>query len=527
MKKFIYLIVLALILGLVLTGCSLLSNVGQVPTNEQSGIAYLTKGAGDKDSAVSFPLFAGKDLRVGDVLVWNDENEVCVKYQLSDTALEEGWLLYETHLAVATDLDKIPHTKKGNPIPGQFPYGNDELGGVEEDGLYCIPFGKEEGELDVGCDDDIVIAAHAVVRKPIYNEYERDPYADEVVELVRVDGIKYNTSADNGDNGEDILGAPRGVSGCVIQVGDPSGCWVSPGYIPGLWSGTEYVPDEFGNLDSCCSEEGDCPRAGHITVAFTDNKCNFAANPSEPSLYVYEVGGKTEGFLVEVLDENGDVIASYESLAQEEFNEAIPIYLNGTGTFSIVRLTSTNNGGGDPDSPNTSGPDFDAVECLCPVYEYQEETAWGGEIEFDGANWAKYFTYEIQCWELVDTITVPANKITFTSTNIDLVDGEQYKFVASGTCFWRTENHPSGYLADASYWLRNDFYIGWRDQYSLAMWDGDFVNIPWVGTYEGPNAHIYEYEYTADVDGPVQFIFTDDQYTDNSGDLKVEIYQWM
>jgi hypothetical protein len=42
MKKLIYLIVLALILGLVLTGC-LLSNIGQAPTTEQSGIAYLTK----------------------------------------------------------------------------------------------------------------------------------------------------------------------------------------------------------------------------------------------------------------------------------------------------------------------------------------------------------------------------------------------------------------------------------------------------------------------------------------------------
>jgi len=42
MKKLFYLIVLALILGLVLTGC-LLSNVGQVPATEQSGITYLTK----------------------------------------------------------------------------------------------------------------------------------------------------------------------------------------------------------------------------------------------------------------------------------------------------------------------------------------------------------------------------------------------------------------------------------------------------------------------------------------------------
>ena len=46
MKKLFYLIILALILGLVLTGC-LLSNVGQVPTTEQSGITYLTKSLGN------------------------------------------------------------------------------------------------------------------------------------------------------------------------------------------------------------------------------------------------------------------------------------------------------------------------------------------------------------------------------------------------------------------------------------------------------------------------------------------------
>ena len=43
MKKYYFLIIVALILGLVLTGCSLLSNVGQVPSYEQSGFTYLTK----------------------------------------------------------------------------------------------------------------------------------------------------------------------------------------------------------------------------------------------------------------------------------------------------------------------------------------------------------------------------------------------------------------------------------------------------------------------------------------------------
>ena len=52
MKKLSYLIVLVLILGLVLTGCSLLSNISQVPTTGQSGIAYLTKTIPSSDDLV-------------------------------------------------------------------------------------------------------------------------------------------------------------------------------------------------------------------------------------------------------------------------------------------------------------------------------------------------------------------------------------------------------------------------------------------------------------------------------------------
>ena len=42
MKKYFYLIIIVLISSLVLTGC-LLSNVGQVPTDEQNEVSYLTK----------------------------------------------------------------------------------------------------------------------------------------------------------------------------------------------------------------------------------------------------------------------------------------------------------------------------------------------------------------------------------------------------------------------------------------------------------------------------------------------------
>jgi len=43
MKKYYFLIIVVLILGLTLTGCTLLSNISQVPATPQSGISYLTK----------------------------------------------------------------------------------------------------------------------------------------------------------------------------------------------------------------------------------------------------------------------------------------------------------------------------------------------------------------------------------------------------------------------------------------------------------------------------------------------------
>lgn len=60
MKKLYYLIILTVILGLVLTGC-FLSNIGQVPTSEQSGIASLTKGTLVPDNLVGLWLFNGDD----------------------------------------------------------------------------------------------------------------------------------------------------------------------------------------------------------------------------------------------------------------------------------------------------------------------------------------------------------------------------------------------------------------------------------------------------------------------------------
>jgi len=158
MKKLSYLIVLALILGLVLTGCSLLSNISQVPATEREPNVGGTFDAGT--------LVAGKNINVGIVSVWNDGTDLCIEYQLSEDAIAEGWFLTETHWAWATDSADIPQ-KNGNPIPGQFLYGDGSLPG-ESSYQECI----SPSDLPLGT--PIFIAAHAVVQR-IIGYTEDDP----------------------------------------------------------------------------------------------------------------------------------------------------------------------------------------------------------------------------------------------------------------------------------------------------------------------------------------------------------------
>ena len=54
-------------------------------------------------------LIAGRHMDVGDVLVWNDADYLYVKYvTIAD------WCLTQTRLHIATDIDGMPQTEKGN-----------------------------------------------------------------------------------------------------------------------------------------------------------------------------------------------------------------------------------------------------------------------------------------------------------------------------------------------------------------------------------------------------------------------------
>lgn len=133
-----------------------------------------------------FTLFAGKDMPVGYVDVWNDADNLYVKYVVD----KPGWCLTETHLDVKlkpdSGLPAFPTAggKVKNLVPGQFEFG------MEHDCLpeytQIVPMGEWEA------DAVLAIAAHAVVEKPeVCEVIQAAEYgATEVVDYDQ--GLRYN-----------------------------------------------------------------------------------------------------------------------------------------------------------------------------------------------------------------------------------------------------------------------------------------------------------------------------------------------
>ena len=100
-------------------------------------------------------MIAGRTINVGNVNVCNDDTTLTVTYEATGP-----WCLLKTDLHVATSENGVPQTKKGNPIPGHFDYGDEHdcVGTV----TFEIPL-DEIGEDGVEPGDTVVIAAHAEV----------------------------------------------------------------------------------------------------------------------------------------------------------------------------------------------------------------------------------------------------------------------------------------------------------------------------------------------------------------------------
>jgi len=486
------------------------------------------------------------------VLVWDDGAQLCVKYRLFDGTGEDpedvvgdGWGLTETHLAVATNEALIPQTKTGNPIPGKFPYGNDELGGVAEDGPYCIDFGDGEGELDVDCGDTVFIAAHAVIEKCVTVQdtlvpvltWTRSSELDVAVfpgygaQWTQAQGFTISTPElfvwDGGELGqyftgysirEDISWAswictenPTGKSltgtdlrrfNAAFEI--PAGYNVTGATLGSVNSGYENVIPMNDNIYIFVNEEllfwgGTIEVVDPGTTTFLGmpgrmtQPQNFSAFP------------ETDGWHMD---------GTFPAIPSGLFNEGS----NNLDVFAEEFWT----GGG----MHELGLTLQVEQTTC-----ESETAWGGGTRFvEQGNWAMYFTYEIQP-VLLDTVKVTpfgtgAYQPTPTYSNIVLEEGKDYSLVASGT--YRFANWGEYGIADAAWNSRRAAnapggVAGWYQQATqrLQVWIGGAA-VAWQ-----PTDYNSEHIYTLDVigkGGALMFTIVDDAYSDNSGFITVEIW---
>ncbi len=152
MKKLLYLISLVLIIGVIITGCNIAYN--NKGTNSLGESDFKALGA-TGDGADTVDLIAGQHIDVGDIKIWNNGESLFIEFNTTD-----GWSMTETHLAVATTVDDIPHTKKGNPIPGKFSHKATHNPVV---GQYTYKIGLESAEFAQV--EKIFVAAHADVQR--------------------------------------------------------------------------------------------------------------------------------------------------------------------------------------------------------------------------------------------------------------------------------------------------------------------------------------------------------------------------
>ena len=489
MKKLIYLIVLALILGLVLTGC-FLSNVGQVPTTEQSGISYLTKGTpGDHDV---FTLYAGQHIDVGTVEVWNDTENLYVKYMVDDP-----WCLIETHLHVAASLEDIPQTEKGNPIPGQFGYKSEH--NCESDFLYTIPLANLVVEL--------YIAAHAEVVRHYY---------ETVWQIGDVEEINIGTGWLENYADEFNWAAPADPTtmGPSLAVDVPS--FTNP-FIVGTTPTSEFPYNSNYNRGYATNFDvqwnGSMELGGLLTISWSPGQ-----SASEKK----------------VVSEDGNTLATFTAQGLPEPGEGWFMNIYPLVEHSVI-VGPLTEGVHTINFQHTQGDgtfwDWVKLEKSC----VQEETAWAaifdepGKIGFPGRNWATYFNYTLEPI-FIETVTVFPDGGDDCSTTI-LETGKKYRLDVSGTYIFA--NWTGAGIADAKYSLRpagicndtgstdwisgDDLFNCYGVRYLELLLDG--LPQPWGAFNE---THTYSIEHIG-TGNTVCFKILDTAYGDNSGSLSVDI----
>lgn len=324
------------------------------------------------------PLYAGQNILVGEIHVWNDDSNLYVKYVITDT----DWWLTETHVHVGFTLDDFPLTKKGNPQVGHFDYQTTHDCVTEY--TYTIPFGPW------GCDDTVLIGTHAVVETLC--GYEDPVYDPGYFEANLPNQVTFKVTYPVGGGqayfpNTYVYGLPGGdinIYGWCVDTDNV------------IYQNTVYTANLYSSYEA--SSLG-------AYVEYPENlpMVNWILNQG----YIGQISPGCGGVYT-----YGDVQRAIWSLVEDTQSTS------GLGSWSQCRVdeilaAASTHGAFEPECGDIIGIILVPVggqqvlvaqailgEYAFPCYEepiYCDETAWAGPNDFGGNSWATYFEYTIIC----------------------------------------------------------------------------------------------------------------------------------
>jgi len=303
----------------------------------------------------------------------------------------------ETHLAVVIDdtVNNFPMTKKGNPKVGHFPYQCC----YDEDATKWV-FQNKEGNAGAGCDADV--NAVATLTEILYtiplNEWETEDGL-----YIAAHAAVVKASDELVANGSFELPTvvkwtvfPTGHSGLKWTVEPTDGSWnAGEGLeLQRIWTPNSEL--QYAELDAyepvIIYQNLSTWPEGRCTLTYAWSPC---PGISENKMEVWWDGSKIDD------THSADGSLNNNTVWTVETHSLVP------NASDPTRLEFIEVGPSD-----SYGMFLDSVSVVC----VQEETAWADGQDFDGKNWATYFTYNI---ELVVGHSYGGGKVAYILVNGD------------------------------------------------------------------------------------------------------------
>lgn len=342
---------------------------GKMKVNDVNMIGYVSQPICGSD--LHADLFAGKDTKVGEVIVTIKGSSLKVIYIAND-----GWAISETHLSVTNSLGEVPAAKGGNPKTGLFEYHSTNDPAVTSYVYDNIPAG-EGGE--------VYILAHAEVRPVLKWKTNLEAFTGSLpgTAVMKVDypfagsTSYFKTTITNGGILDGIY------NGWCIDVNNF------------IYNNMEYQVKVISSYDPEFSSLGLVEKSQNMDMV------NWIINQNYPGKTAPDLSGYTYGdvqraiweLLEDNLSESGlglwsqervRIILAEAAARGENFvpqcGDKIAVILKPVDITQPFQVTIA----------QVVLTEFPAV---CQPVCGNPETAWAAGYDFGGSNWAKYFTF--------------------------------------------------------------------------------------------------------------------------------------